>query len=82
MIIFGLLGGTFIPASQFPEAVRTLAKLTPNYWSNSGFMTLISGGSLDDVAEPILALLIMAAGLFIAAVLLARKRWTSGFIRK
>ncbi len=82
MLIFGLLGGTFVPISQFPSTVRMIAWITPNYWSNTGFVTLINGGNLSDILPIIGALLLMAVSLFIISVLAARKRWTSGFAKR
>lgn len=82
MIIFGLLGGTFVPTSQFSDLVRMLAKITPNYWSNTGFSILIGGGGLKEITGAIEALWIMAAILFTVSIFFARKRWASGFARK
>jgi ABC-2 type transport system permease protein len=82
MIIFGLLGGTFIPATQFPQLIRTLARLTPNYWSNNGFIVLSSGGGLAEIMPILGALLAMAVVLFAVSVLFARRRWASGFAKK
>lgn len=82
MIIFGLLGGTFVPASQFSNLVRAVAKITPNYWSNNGFLILIGGGGLKEIAGAIEALWIMTVLLFAISIFFARKRWASGFARK
>jgi ABC-2 type transport system permease protein len=73
MLIFGILGGSFINLDQMPEVLRTVSKITPNAWGLDGFTTLALGGTLPNLVEPILALLIMGAVLFgIAVVLFSR----------
>jgi ABC-2 type transport system permease protein len=70
MLIFGILGGSFINLEQMPSTVRTLSKITPNAWGLDGFTTLALGGTLPNLVEPITALLIMGALLFGIAVIL------------
>lgn len=82
MLIFGLLGGSFVPVSQFSAIVRKLAWVTPNYWSNTGFLTLMNGGDLADILPTTGALLLMAVLLFLISVLSARQRWATGFAKK
>ena len=81
MLFFGLLGGTFIPTSNFSGAVRWLSQLTPNAWAMEGFTRRGAGGGLAEISVPVAALLGMAAALFFAAVLLSRRRWAAGFIK-
>ena len=70
MLIFGILGGSFVDLEQMPSLVRTVSKITPNAWGLDGFTTLALGGTLPNLAEPITALLIMGAVLFGIAVVL------------
>jgi ABC-2 type transport system permease protein len=73
MLIFGILGGSFINLDQMPSLVRTVSKITPNAWGLDGFTTLALGGRLPHLAEPITALIIMGMVLFgVAAVLFSR----------
>lgn len=74
MLIFGILGGSFINLDQMPAYVRTLSKITPNAWGLDGFTTLALGGSLPNLIQPITALLIMGAVLFGIAVLLFNRK--------
>jgi ABC-2 type transport system permease protein len=69
MLVFGLLGGSFIDPSAMPGWLRVISKITPNAWGLDGFATLAQGGSLADVLTPVLALLAMGALLFTAAAL-------------
>lgn len=70
MLIFGILGGSFIRLDQMPPLVQTLSKITPNAWGLDGFTTLALGGTLSSLMEPIMALLIMGTLLFGIAVAL------------
>jgi ABC-2 type transport system permease protein len=70
MLIFGILGGSFINLDQMPAYVRTLSRITPNAWGLDGFSTLALGGTLPNLIQPITALLIMGTVLFGIAVVL------------
>ena len=74
MLIFGILGGSFISLEQMPPLVQILSKLTPNAWGLNGFTTLALGGTLPNLIEPITALLIMGTVLFGAAVILFNRK--------
>ena len=74
MLIFGILGGSFINLDQMPAYVRTLSKITPNAWGLDGFTTLALGGRLPNLIQPITALLIMGTVLFGIAVLLFNRK--------
>ena len=74
MLIFGILGGSFVSLDNFPEWFRTLSKITPNAWGLDGFSTLALGGSLADIGAPLLALLVMGGLLFGAALLLFNRK--------
>jgi ABC-2 type transport system permease protein len=70
MLIFGILGGSFINLEQMPAFIRTLSGITPNAWGLDGFTTLALGGTLTDLGQPIFALLVMGVLLFAAAAVL------------
>ena len=70
MLIFGILGGSFVSLDQMHPFVQTISKITPNAWGLDGFTTLALGGTLPNLAEPITALLLMGAVLFGVAVVL------------
>ena len=70
MLIFGILGGSFISLEQLPPLIQMLSKITPNAWGLDGFTTLALGGTLKNLYEPISALMIMGAVLFAISVLL------------
>ena len=79
MLIFGILGGSFINLEQMPAAIRTFSRITPNAWGLDGFTTLALGGTLTNLMEPIAALLIMGTVLFGIAVILFNRQ---GMIQK
>ncbi len=76
MLIFGILGGSFINLAQMPPFLRTISRITPNAWGLDGFTTLALGGNLSNLTEPITALLIMGTVLFGVAVLLFNRQGT------
>jgi len=79
MLIFGILGGSFINLEQFPPFMQTISKITPNAWGLDGFTTLALGGTLKNLTEPIAALLIMGTVLVGIAVVLFNR---NGIIQK
>ncbi len=74
MLVFGVLGGSFINLERMPPWFRLVAKITPNSWGLDGFTTLAMGGRLADIREPLLALLLMGIILFGVAALLMNRR--------
>ena len=74
MLMFGILGGSFISLDNFPDGLRWVSRITPNAWGLDGFTTLALGGGLDDLVLPLIALLVMGGVLFgIAAFLFNRQ---------
>jgi len=74
MLIFAMLGGSFVRLDNLPTIVQTLGKITPNAWAMDGFTTLAFGGTLTTLSTPILALLTMGIVLFsISSVLFGKK---------
>jgi ABC-2 type transport system permease protein len=74
MLIFGILGGSFINIDQMPPIVQSLSRITPNAWALDGFTTLGLGGNLGDLGAPIMALVLMGAILFVISVFLFGKK--------
>ncbi|MCI0556042.1 MAG: ABC transporter permease [Anaerolineae bacterium] len=79
MLIFGIMGGSFISLEQFPPFMQTISKITPNAWGLDGFTTLALGGTLKNLTEPITALLIMGGVLFTIAVVIFNR---NGVVQK
>lgn len=74
MLIFGILGGSFISLEMMPPVVQMLSKITPNAWALDGFTTLALGGTLPHLSTPITALLTMGLILFVIAAALFGKK--------
>jgi ABC-2 type transport system permease protein len=74
MLIFGILGGSFISLDQMPPFVQAISRITPNSWALDGFTTLALGGTLTNLSTPLTALLTMGGILFVASVLLFGKK--------
>lgn len=67
------IGGVFIPLSQAPAGLVTVAQITPHYWFLRGIDSLASGSAgLADIAPSVAVLLAMGAVL--GAIGLARAR--------
>ncbi len=74
MVIFGAIGGAFVPFALLPAWARTIAPVTPTSWVMRGLRAVVlDGRGLGAIAAPTLVLLGMAA-LF-AAVALRRLRF-------
>jgi ABC-2 type transport system permease protein len=74
MLIFGILGGNFVSVSGMPAWFRLLGKITPNAWGLDGFVALGLGDGLPQIAGVLAGLVVMAAVLFMASVLILRRR--------
>jgi ABC-2 type transport system permease protein len=74
MLIFGLLGGSFISLEMLPLPVQIFSRITPNSWALDGFTTLALGGGLPELTEPIIALLSMGTVLFVVSVFIFGKK--------
>ncbi|MDT8897581.1 ABC transporter permease [Thermanaerothrix sp. 4228-RoL] len=75
MLIFGLLGGSFVDLGEMPPAVYVLSRITPNAWGMDGYAILAAGGSLSQIVRPLLALALMGVVLIsLAGVILMRSR--------
>ena len=72
MLIFGILGGSFVNLDQLSAFLRPISKITPNAWGLDGFTTLALGGTLSNLMEPLRALLIMGILLFAFSAILFR----------
>ncbi len=74
MLIFGILGGSFTNIAIMPNWVQWISRISPNRWGLDGFTTLAMGGNLANIMIPVIALLIMAAALFLVSVVLFSRR--------
>ena len=79
MLIFSILGGSFINLENFPPFIQTISKITPNAWGLDGFTILALGGTLKNLTEPITALLVMGTVLFGVAVVIFNR---NGLVQK
>ncbi|WP_274361595.1 ABC transporter permease [Paenibacillus thermotolerans] len=56
-----MLGGCFWPAEFMPEVMQRLSNIVPQKWAMDGFIALAGGGTLSDIAWPLLILMLFAA---------------------
>jgi ABC-2 type transport system permease protein len=82
MVLFGAIGGAFVPFNVLPGWAQTIAPVTPTYWAMRGMRSVVlDGRGLGAVLPPIAVLLGMSA-LF-ALVALVRFRFEdvkTGFV--
>ena len=73
LVVFGAVGGAFVPFNTLPDWAQAIAPITPTYWAMRGMRDIVlEGGGLADVVTPTVVLLGMSA-LF-AAISAARFR--------
>lgn len=73
-LIFGILGGSFVPMQGATPLLDRLSRITPNRWALDGFTALAEGEGLAGIVTPLAALLVMATLLFVVAAFLFRRR--------
>jgi ABC-2 type transport system permease protein len=74
MVLFGAIGGAFVPFNYLPAWARTIAPVTPTYWAMRGLRSVIlDGRSFGGTALP--ALMLAAMGALFAIVALRRMRF-------
>jgi ABC-2 type transport system permease protein len=69
MVLFGAIGGAFVPFSVLPGWARAIAPVTPTYWAMRGLRSVIlDGHGLSAVVRPTAMLLAMAALFTVVAL--------------
>lgn len=67
-MVFGSLGGAFIPFALMPGWAKPLGPITPTYWAMRGFrMVILDGQGVLDLALPVGVLLAFTAGFLAIA---------------
>jgi ABC-2 type transport system permease protein len=62
MVLFGAIGGAFVPFSVLPGWAQTVAPVTPTYWAMRGMRSVVlDGQGIGGVIAPTLVLLGMGA---------------------
>jgi ABC-2 type transport system permease protein len=74
MLMFGILGGSFIKLENMPVWIWAFSRITPNAWGLDGFTILAGGGQLGEIGPQVAALLAMGLILFgLAAWVMTRR---------
>jgi ABC-2 type transport system permease protein len=58
--LLGLLSGALFPLYSFPDALKLVAKFTPNYWALQGFLDHMSGAGAAPLWLPVTILVVIA----------------------
>jgi ABC-2 type transport system permease protein len=72
-LLFGMLGGGFLPMETLPEWLKNVARISPNAWGSEGFTILAAGGTIVDLGTILLALFIMGTALLALASVFFRR---------
>jgi ABC-2 type transport system permease protein len=68
-LVLGMLGGSFVPIENLPDALSWLPRLTLNYWGIRGFYGVATGEeSLSGIGANLLALVVIGVVLFAASL--------------
>ena len=79
VMTMSFLGGSFIPMSQMPAAMRSMARGTVNFWGIQGLTDLVQGGGVATIVnEAGILLAIGAIGCAIGSVALSRRLAAGG----
>jgi ABC-2 type transport system permease protein len=74
MVLFGAIGGAFVPLAVLPHWARNIAPATPTYWAmRSMHSVVLDGRGIGATMRPTLMLLALA--VLFAAVAIARLRF-------
>jgi ABC-2 type transport system permease protein len=69
MVLFGAIGGAFVPLNYLPGWARTIAPATPTYWAMRGLRSVIlDGRGFGGTALPTAVLAAMAVGFAVVAL--------------
>ena len=75
-LVLGALGGAMVPLEVLPDAVKTVARFTPQGWAMLGFRDLQWEGSLLDILDNVAVLVGMGVVLTSLASLSLRRTLT------
>ena len=74
MVLFGAVGGAFVPFNLLPAWARAIAPVTPTYWAIRGMRSVVlQGRGVSGVALP--AAVLLGMGALFAVVALRRLRF-------
>ncbi len=60
-LVMAFTGGSFIPLNGLPPLLRQISPLSPFYWGTDGYVSLLTGGGMLDIAPNALVLALIGA---------------------
>jgi ABC-2 type transport system permease protein len=79
IIVWSMLGGSFVPIDGMPSFLLPISRTTPTYWAVDGFTTLIQkDGGLAEILPNIAILGVVGAALLAAGALVLRRKIIRG----
>jgi ABC-2 type transport system permease protein len=80
-LLLGLVGGTMVPIDVFPQAMRSIAHVTPHAWAMDAFRAILfDGAGVGEILPQLLVLGLFAVGLVALAVFRLRRLIRAGTI--
>jgi ABC-2 type transport system permease protein len=81
VIVWSLLGGSFVPLDSIPSFLLPLSQTTPTYWAVDAFTELIQrGGGLADIASNLVILTTVGLSFLVVGALLLRRKIVRGVV--
>lgn len=79
--LFSMIGGSFWPVWTMPSFMRTMAKLTPQYWANDSLANILKGVALSRQTTNLAALgAFLGLALFLAVLTMRRQDKVETFV--
>lgn len=75
-LVLGALGGAMVPLEVMPDAIKTVARFTPQGWAMLGFRDLQWEGSILDIVDNVAVLVAMGVALTALASFSLRRTLT------
>jgi ABC-2 type transport system permease protein len=81
IIVWSLLGGSFVSIDSMPSFLLPISRTTPTYWAVDGFTTMIHhGGGLAEIAPNVVILSAVGLALLAAGSLVLRRAIVRGSV--
>ncbi|MEN6571081.1 MAG: ABC transporter permease [Anaerolineaceae bacterium] len=74
MLVFGIMGGTFVSMDMMPQWFRDVSTITPNSWGIAAFNLLARGETLAGILPKLWPLLVMGTILFMISAFILKRR--------
>ena len=74
-LTFAAAAGNFVPRSALPKWLQYGSLISPNGWALDGYTNLGAGLGFESILPKIIALIVMAAILFVISALIFQRQY-------